>query len=59
MAATVLMNDVDIATEVALDGLDDELYEVVDGKRIEKPPMSAYSVRIASRLIRKPISRSK
>jgi Uma2 family endonuclease len=53
MAATELMDDVDIATEVALDGLDDELYEVVDGKRIEKPPMSAYSVRIASRLIRK------
>jgi Uma2 family endonuclease len=53
MAATALMDDIDIANEVELDGLDDELYEVVDGQRIEKPPMSAYSVRIGSRLFRK------
>ena len=53
MAATALMDDIDITNEVELDRLDDELYEVVDGKRIEKPPMSAYSVRVGSRLFRK------
>ncbi len=50
MAATALMDDIDITNEVELDRLDDELYEVVDGQRIEKPPMSAFSVRIGSRL---------
>jgi Uma2 family endonuclease len=53
MAATALMDDIDITYEVEPDRLDDELYEVVDGQRVEKPPMSAYSVRIGSRLFRK------
>lgn len=53
MAATALMDDIDITNEVELGRLDDELYEVVDGQRIEKPPMSVYSVRIGSRLFRK------
>src|SRR5271156_1954423 len=53
MAATALMDVSDIANEVEVDRLDDELYEVVDGKRTRRLPMSAYSVRIASRLVRK------
>lgn len=53
MAATILMDDIDIANEVEVDRLDDELYEVVDGKRINKRTMSAYSVRVGSRLFRK------
>ena len=53
MAATALMDDIDITKDVELDRLDDELYEVVDGQRIEKPPSSAYSVRVGSRLFRK------
>ena len=53
MAATALMDDTDIVNEVEVDRLDDELYEVVDGKRTRRLPMSAYSVRIASRLVRK------
>jgi Uma2 family endonuclease len=32
--------------------LDDRGYEVVNGKRVELPPMSAYEVHIASRLLR-------
>jgi Uma2 family endonuclease len=53
MAATALMDDIDITNEVEVDRLDDELYEVVDGKRTRKLPMSAYSATIASRLVRK------
>jgi Uma2 family endonuclease len=53
MATTTLMDDIDIANEVALHRLDDEFYEVVDGKRINKRTMSAYSVRVGSRLLRK------
>ena len=53
MAATALMDDLDVANAVELDRLDDKLYEVVDGERIEKPPTSVYSVLVASQLIRK------
>jgi Uma2 family endonuclease len=53
MAATGLMDEIDIANDVEIDLLDDELYEVIDGKRTRKLPMSAYSATIASRLIRK------
>jgi Uma2 family endonuclease len=53
MAATALMDDLDFANAAELDRLDDKLYEVVDGERIEKPPMSVYSVLVASQLIRK------
>ncbi len=52
MAATALMDDVDVTDEVERDRLDDELYEIVDGQRIETPPMSAYSGKVASRLTR-------
>jgi Uma2 family endonuclease len=53
MATTTLMDEIDIANEIEVDRLDDELYEVVDGKRIRRLPMSAYSATIASRLVRK------
>ncbi len=53
MAATALMDVTDIANEVEVDRLDDELYEVVDGKRTRRLSMSAYSATIASRLVRK------
>ena len=53
MAATALMDDLDVAIAAELDRLDDKLYEVVDGERIEKPPMSVYSVLVASQLMRK------
>jgi Uma2 family endonuclease len=53
MAAKALMDVTDIANEVEVDRLDDELYEVVDGKRTRRLSMSAYSATIASRLVRK------
>jgi Uma2 family endonuclease len=53
MAATALMDDLDLATEVEEVLRDDELYEVVDGERIGKPLMSAYAGKVGSRLIRK------
>ncbi len=31
---------------------DDDLYEVIDGKRVEQPPMAIYSVLLASQLLR-------
>jgi Uma2 family endonuclease len=53
MAAAASMDDTEIANEVEVDRLDDEFYEVVDGKRTRRLPMSAYSATIASRLVRK------
>jgi Uma2 family endonuclease len=53
MAATALLENAELTTDIDVDRLDDKLYEIVDGQRIEKPPMSAYSVGVASRLIRK------
>jgi hypothetical protein len=47
MASTAVVDDTDIANEVEVDRVDDELYEVVDGKRTRRLPTSAYSVRIA------------
>jgi Uma2 family endonuclease len=32
---------------------DEAFYEIIDGKRVELPPMSAYASRIASRLVNK------
>jgi hypothetical protein len=57
MAATALMDDLDVANAVELDRLDDKLYEVVGGERIEKPPTSVYSVLVACQLIRKLVRR--
>ena len=37
MAATALMDVLDFANTAELDRLDDKLYEVVDGERIQKP----------------------
>ena len=37
MAATALMDDLDVATENEPVPRNDELYEVVDGERIGKP----------------------
>lgn len=53
MAATALLESVEVAAKSADEGRDDELYEVVDGQRIEIPPMSAYAATIASRVARK------
>ena len=50
MAATVLMDDLDLETEIQPVPRDDEFYEVVDGERIGKPLMSAYAVKVGSRL---------
>jgi Uma2 family endonuclease len=50
MAATVLMDDVDIGIEDQPVPRDDEFYEVVNGERIGKPLMSAYAVKIGTRL---------
>lgn len=35
---------------LALEQVDDDLYEVVDGLRVEVPPMSSYAAKIATRL---------
>jgi Uma2 family endonuclease len=40
MATTTLMDEIDIANEIEVDRLDDNLYEVVDGKRIRRLPTS-------------------
>jgi Uma2 family endonuclease len=53
MAATALMDTLEVTTDVDLDRLDDELYEIVDGQRIEKPAMSVYAVLVASQVMRK------
>ena len=36
--------------EIALAAQDDPLYEIVDGQRVDIPPMSAYATWLASRL---------
>jgi Uma2 family endonuclease len=53
MAATGVQETLDAAVQAEPELLDDELYEIVDGQRIENHSMSAYAVKIASRLIRK------
>ena len=53
MAATAWIDTLEVTTDVDVDRINDELYEIVDGRRIEKPPMSVYSVSVASQLIRK------
>ena len=50
MAATVVMGDSDIGTEDQSVPRDHEFYELVNGKRIGKPRMSAYAGRVRSRL---------
>ena len=47
------MDDPDLETEIERDPRDDEFYEIVDGERIGTPPMSAYAVKVGSRLVRK------
>src|SRR5262245_39344468 len=43
-----------LAAEVPpTNGLDEPLYEIVNGQRMEVPPRSAYASKIASRLVRK------
>jgi hypothetical protein len=39
-------NEVRLAPEL----VDDDLYEVVDGLRVEIPPMSSYAAKVATRL---------
>ena len=53
MAATALLDSLDAAAKSANEPGDDEFYEIIDGRRIEIPPMSAYSSTIASRFVRK------
>ena len=50
MAATILMDDPDLETEIQPVPRDDDFYEVVNGERIGKPLMSAYAVKVGSRL---------
>jgi Uma2 family endonuclease len=50
MAATVLMEDPAISAEMQPVPRDDEFYEVVNGERIGKPLISAYAVKIGTRL---------
>ena len=53
MAATALLENLDATVQADREGSDDDLYEIVDGQRIETPSLSAYAVKVASRLIRK------
>jgi Uma2 family endonuclease len=53
MAATILMDDPDLETEIQPVPRDDAFYEVVNGERIGKPLMSAYAVKVGSRLCAK------
>ncbi len=50
MAATALLESPDSAVQLEPAFLDDDAYEIVDGQRIEIPPMSAYAAKIATRL---------
>jgi Uma2 family endonuclease len=50
MAATALLETLDVAVQPETEFWDDDLYEVVDGQRIEVPPMSAYAAKVATRL---------
>ena len=50
MAATILMDDPDLETEIQPVPRDDDFYEIVNGERIGKPLMSAYAVKVGSRL---------
>jgi Uma2 family endonuclease len=50
MAATVLMEDPAILAEMQPVPRDDEFYEVVNGERIGKTLMSAYAVKVGTRL---------
>jgi Uma2 family endonuclease len=53
MAATALLGSIEVAAQSAEELDDDEFYEIIDGQRIEIPPMSAYAATIASRVVRK------
>jgi Uma2 family endonuclease len=53
MAATALLGPHDVAAQSASALGDDELFEIIDGRRIEIPPRSAYSATIASRVVLK------
>src|SRR5262245_28080641 len=49
------MNTAEVLTplpKLVRDDLDNEHYEIIDGQRVELPPMSADSQALASRLIR-------
>lgn len=50
MAATALMDDVDVTAEVERDRPAGEFYEVVDGRRVDTPLMSYYAGIVASEL---------
>lgn len=41
-----------VANALSANGVDEPLYEVINGQRVEMPPMSAYASKIASRLVR-------
>lgn len=53
MAATVLLEYPEAAVRPEEEPWEDDSYEIVNGQRIEGAPMSAYSGKIASRLVRK------
>ncbi len=50
MAATALLESLDTAVHAEPGQLDAELFEIVDGQRIEVAPMSAYAAKITTRL---------
>jgi Uma2 family endonuclease len=51
MAATALLGPHEVAAQSASELGDDELFEIIDGRRIEMPPMSAYASKIATRVV--------
>lgn len=50
MAATALLDSLEVAAQSHTDRWDDKFYEVVDGKRMVMPPMSYYAGIVASKL---------
>jgi Uma2 family endonuclease len=50
MAATALAETLEVAGQSDLDRWKDELYEIVEGRRVETPPMSYYAGLVASDL---------
>jgi Uma2 family endonuclease len=50
MAATALLETRVVATPTEVEPADDQLYEIVDGRRIETPPMSYHAGLVATEL---------
>jgi Uma2 family endonuclease len=53
MAATSLLGPFDVAAQPPNARDDDDLFEIIDGRRVEIPPVSAYSATLASRIVRR------